>query len=204
MKKKERVEKIQEILEKFYPNPSIPLRHKNPYTLLIAVLLSAQCTDVRVNETTPKLFALAETPEKMAELDVAAIEEEIRPLGLAPRKAKAIKRLSQILVERYDGKVPKNFEDLESLPGVGHKTASVVRTQAFGLPAFPVDTHIHRCANRWRLTRSKTVEKTEKVLKKLFPEEVWGKLHLQIIYFAREHCPARGHDPQRCPICSLS
>lgn len=203
MRKKEKAEKIQHILEKLYPAPGIPLKHEDPYTLLIAVLLSAQCTDARVNTITPTLFAKAKTPKKMVKLSIAEIEDIIRPCGLAPTKAKAIWNLSQDLIDKYDSKVPSTFEDLESLPGVGHKTASVVMSQAFHKPAFPVDTHIHRCAKRWGLSSGKNVEQTEKDLKKLFDEKYWNKLHLQIIYFAREYCQARGHKDELCPICSI-
>ncbi|MCB1135310.1 MAG: endonuclease III [Chlamydiia bacterium] len=202
MRKKERVEWIQKVLDAHFPEVPIPLDHSDPYTLLIAVLLSAQCTDARVNQISPKLFALASTPQEMAELDVDAILDVVRPCGLGPSKAKAIKGLSEILVNEHGGEVPDTFEALEALPGVGHKTASVVMSQAFGHPAFPVDTHIHRCAKRWGLSSGKSVEQTEKDLKRLFPEERWNKLHLQIIYFARRYCPARQHDPARCPICS--
>jgi len=203
MKKQERAKKIAHILNELFPNPSIPLKHKDPYTLLIAVLLSAQCTDARVNTVTPKLFALADTPKKMIQLTPKEIEEIIRPCGLFTTKARAIWKLSQMLIELHGGKVPQTFEELEALPGVGHKTASVVMIQAFNKPAFPVDTHIHRCANRWGLSKAKTVEGTEKDLKKLFPKQSWNKLHLQIIYFARSYCPARGHREERCPICRL-
>lgn len=202
MGKQEKAKKIGKILAELYPAPAIPLRHKDPYTLLIAVLLSAQCTDARVNTITPLLFRLADTPEKMGKLPVEQIEEIIRPCGLGPRKAKAISALSLILKEKHGGKVPNSFEELEALPGVGHKTASVVMSQAFHTPAFPVDTHIHRCAKRWGLSNGKDVETTEKDLKKLFPKEEWNRLHLRIIYFAREYCQARGHDPAQCPICS--
>ncbi len=201
MTKKEKAMDIARILEDLYPNTPIPLKHKDAYTLLIAVLLSAQCTDKRVNEITPTLFALADTPKEMAKKDVKTIEEIIRPCGLSPRKSKAIKKLSKILVDQYNGKVPASFEALESLPGVGHKTASVVMSQAFGVPAFPVDTHIHRLAYRWALSTGKNVEKTEKDLKRLYPKEMWNKLHLQIIFFGREYCKARGHHPEECPIC---
>jgi endonuclease-3 len=203
MTKKERAKQIQKILDKLYPKPTIPLQHTDPYTLLIAVLLSAQCTDARVNQITPLLFAKASTPEKMITLTPAKIEAIIRPCGLAPTKARAIWNLSKILIEKHGSKVPQTFEELEELPGVGHKTASVVMSQAFKQPAFPVDTHIHRCAKRWGLSTGKSVEQTEKDLKKLFPKSSWNKLHLQIIYFAREHCPARGHHPTTCPICQL-
>lgn len=190
------------ILEDLYPEVPIPLDHKDPYTLLVAVLLSAQCTDERVNKVTPDLFELADTPQDMARQAVEDIKAIIRPCGLSPRKSKAISDLSTILVEEYGGEVPQDFKALESLPGVGHKTASVVMSQAFGVPAFPVDTHIHRLAYRWALSTGKNVEKTEADLKRLFPKERWNKLHLQIIFFGREYCPARGHDPRSCPICS--
>ena len=198
----EKAAAIAEILNRLYPNPPIPLKHEDAYTLLIAVLLSAQCTDERVNKVTPILFERAKTPENMVKLAVADIQEIIRPCGLSPRKSKAIYELSQILLDKFDGEVPATFEDLEALPGVGHKTASVVMTQAFGVPSFPVDTHIHRLAYRWGLSSGKNVEQTEKDLKAIFPPESWAKLHLQIIYFGREYCPARGHNPQECPICS--
>jgi endonuclease III len=197
-------EHIQQILDELYPDPAIPLQHDDPYTLLIAVVLSAQCTDARVNQITPALFALARTPQQMAALRVEQIEEIIRPCGLAPSKSRAIHRLSQLLLERHHGEVPDSFAALEALPGVGHKTASVVMSQAFGHPAFPVDTHIHRCAQRWGLSKGKNVVQTERDLKRAFPKASWNKLHLQIIYFAREHCPARGHDSTRCPICSFT
>ncbi len=200
--KREKAAQIAAILDELYPEVPIPLSHSDPYTLLVAVLLSAQCTDERVNKITPHLFALAHTPEEMSAQDVSTIEDIIRPCGLAPRKAKAISELSKILLEKYNGQVPEDWEALESLPGVGHKTASVVMSQAFGRPAFPVDTHIHRLAWRWGLSNGKNVEQTERDLKALFPEESWNKLHLQIIYFGREYCPARGHDPHKCPICS--
>lgn len=202
MTKAEKCKDIHAILEKYYPEVPIPLQHKDPYTLLIAVLLSAQCTDERVNKTTPALFALADNPYDMATRDVDEIKAIIRPCGLSPQKSKAISVLSQMLVDLHDGQVPNNFEELEALPGVGHKTASVVMSQAFGEPAFPVDTHIHRLAYRWGLTNGKNVVQTEKDMKRLFPKESWNKLHLQIIYFGREYCPARGHDVQKCPICS--
>jgi len=200
--KKEKAEGIMRILDELYPETPIPLAHQDPYTLLVAVLLSAQCTDVRVNQVTPELFELADNPFEMAGQDVEDIKAIIRPCGLSPRKSRAISDLSAILVEKFEGKVPQSFEDLESLPGVGHKTASVVMSQAFGIPAFPVDTHIHRLAYRWGLSTGKNVEKTEADLKRLFPREKWNRLHLQIIYFGREYCPARGHDPNQCPICS--
>lgn len=199
---RQRAAEIADILDKLYPETPIPLDHVDTYTLLVAVLLSAQCTDVRVNQVTPHLFALADNPFDMAEVPVEEIQAIIRPCGLSPRKSKAISELSQILVEKFKGKVPEDWKELEALPGVGHKTASVVMSQGFGVPAFPVDTHIHRLAWRWKLSNGKNVEKTEADLKALFPEETWNKLHLQIIFFGREHCPARGHDPLVCPICS--
>ncbi|MCB0570010.1 MAG: endonuclease III [Phaeodactylibacter sp.] len=201
LSRKEKAAAIADILEELYPEVPIPLQHQDPYTLLVAVLLSAQCTDERVNKVTPILFEMADNPFDMARLEVEEIREVIRPCGLAPRKSEAISRLSGILVEQYKGKVPQSFEELEALPGVGHKTASVVMSQAFGVPAFPVDTHIHRLAYRWGLSTGKNVEKTEADLKQLFPREKWNKLHLQIIYFGRQYCPARGHDPLKCPIC---
>lgn len=196
--------RISEILDQLYPDPPIPLAHEDPYTLLIAVLLSAQCTDVRVNQVTPPLFALARTPAAMVQLGEEKIHEIIRSCGLAPQKAKAIAGLSALLLERHDGQVPQDLEALEALPGVGHKTASVVLCQAFGQPAFPVDTHIHRLARRWGLSSGKNVEQTERDLKALFPRDRWNRLHLQIIYFGREHCPARGHEFDRCPICAFA
>ena len=202
MTKKEKAERIRRVLDTLYPDPPIPLRHHDPFTLLVAVVLSAQCTDARVNQVTPRLFALAPTPEKMARLSEERIASVIRSCGLTPQKSKAIRALSHILVERYAGSVPATFEELEALPGVGHKTASVVMSQAFGHPAFPVDTHIHRLAARWGLSNGSTVERTERDLKRLFPPESWNRLHLQIIYFGRQYCPARGHDLSRCPICS--
>ncbi len=202
MSKKEKVEDIVRILEDLYPEVPVPLDHKDPFTLLVAVLLSAQCTDERVNKVTPFLFAEADNPTDMLALGQARIKEIIRPCGLSPAKSKAIEGLSEILLEKHDGEVPQNFEDLEFLPGVGHKTASVVMSQAFGVPAFPVDTHIHRLAYRWKLSTGKNVTKTEKDLKRLFDKSLWNKLHLQIIFFGREYCPARGHDPHKCPICS--
>lgn len=201
--KKDKAKAIANTLEELYPETPIPLDHKDPYTLLIAVLLSAQCTDARVNTVTPHLFAKADSPEKMILLEVDEIRQIIRPCGLSPRKSKAIYDLSHILLDKHNGEVPQSFEDLEELPGVGHKTASVVMSQAFGFPAFPVDTHIHRLAYRWGLTTGKNVEQTEKDLKRLFPENTWNKLHLQIIFFGREYCPARGHKPEECPICSI-
>lgn len=193
---------IQQLLEKYVPDVSIPLTHSDPYTLLIAVVLSAQCTDKRVNAITPQLFSLASTPEMMATVDPTAIEAIIAPCGLARTKSRAIFLLSQQLCSQHKGIVPANWEALEALPGVGHKTASVVMSQAFGIPAFPVDTHIHRCAKRWGLSDGSSVKRTEADLKKLFPEEMWNKLHLQIIYFARSYCRARGHITSSCPICS--
>lgn len=202
MTRKEIARKIQRILSELYPEPAIPLQHRDPYTLLIAVLLSAQCTDARVNLVTPALFARASTPWEMVQLSVAEIKELINSCGLAPRKAQAIWDLSQLLIEHYEGKVPESFEALESLPGVGHKTASVVMSQAFHHPAFPVDTHIHRCAKRWGLSEGKNVEQTERDLKALFPKKEWNRLHLRIIYFAREYCQAKKHQASLCPICS--
>jgi len=198
---KKKAAEIARILEEYFPNPTIPLQHKDPYTLLIAVLLSAQCTDARVNLVTPKLFALADTPQKMVQMSVGEIQDIIRPCGLFARKTQAIWKLSQIIIEKHHGLVPHSFAELEELPGVGHKTASVVMSQAFQKPAFPVDTHIHRCAKRWGLSKGKTVVGTEKDLKKAFPSSMWNKIHLQIIYFARTYCPARGHKPELCPIC---
>jgi endonuclease-3 len=192
MTKKEKAAYIVEQLERLYPETPIPLDHKDPYTLLIAVLLSAQCTDERVNKVTPILFKKADNPFKMIKLTVEQIESIVRPCGLSPAKSKNIRRLSEILIEKYEGEVPQSFEELEELPGVGHKTASVVMAQAFGVPAFPVDTHIHRLMIRWKLTNGKNVEQTEKDAKKLFPEELWNKLHLQIIFYGREYSPARG------------
>ena len=192
---------IANILEKLYPETPIPLNHKDAYTLLIAVLLSAQCTDERVNKITPILFAKADNPFDMVKLSVEEIKTIIRPCGLSPRKSKAIHELSKIIIEKHQGIVPNSFEYLEELPGVGHKTASVVMAQAFGIPAFPVDTHIHRLAYRWKLTNGKNVDQTEKDLKRLYPKELWNKLHLQIIFFGREYCPARSHKPETCPIC---
>lgn len=201
MLKQERADFILRRLEELYPETPVPLDHKDPFTLLIAVLLSAQCTDARVNLVTPDLFALADDPVAMAQLEVPVIQEAIKSCGLAPRKAKAISGLSQILVEKFEGEVPANLEDLETLPGVGHKTASVVIAQAFGEPAFPVDTHIHRLAQRWKLTSGQNVVQTERDLKKLFSRESWNKLHLQIIFYGREYCSARGCDGTVCEIC---
>ena len=202
MKRKEKATRIGQILDELYPDPPIPLDHRDPYTLLIAVLLSAQTTDQRVNLVTPELFARAPGPASMAKLSVDDILQCIRTCGLAPSKAKSIHRLSEILLEEYDGEVPRFLEDLEGLPGVGHKTASVVMAQAFGVPSFPVDTHIHRLAARWGLSTGAHVEKTERDLKAVFPEDSWNRVHLQIIYFGREHCPALRHDLASCPICS--
>ena len=201
MNKKERVAFVAETLERLYPETPVPLDHTDPYTLLIAVLLSAQCTDERVNKITPHLFERANTPQQMVLLSIDEIREIIKPCGLSPFKSKAIHGLSEILIEKYEGEVPQSFEALEALPGVGHKTASVVMSQAFGVPAFPVDTHIHRLATRWKLTNGKNVEQTENDLKRLFPKETWNKLHLQIIFFGREYCPARGHKIEDCLIC---
>jgi endonuclease-3 len=201
MRKQQRADHLLRRLEELYPETPIPLDHKDSYTLLVAVLLSAQCTDVRVNQVTPALFALANNPRDMMRVPVEKIREVIRPCGLSPRKSAAISELSKILVEKHGGEVPQNFEALEALPGVGHKTASVVMAQAFGVPAFPVDTHIHRLAKRWKLSAAKNVEQTERDLKKLFPRESWNKLHLQIIFYGREHCTARGCDGKSCLLC---
>ena len=194
---------IQKLLNKYVPHPKIPLKHRDPYTLLIAVLLSAQCTDERVNQVTPELFALAKTPEAMATLPLSKIEAIIRPCGLYRTKARHTQQLSKMLVEKHRGQVPRTLKALEKLPGVGHKTASVVLCHAFGIPAFPVDTHIHRCAKRWDLSNGKSVVQTEKDLKKLFLKKDWEKLHLQIILYARKYCPARGHKIAKCPICKM-
>lgn len=202
MKKEERFIYISKELQMLYPETPIPLDHDSIYTLLIAVLLSAQCTDVRVNQVTPELFSLANNPFDMALIDPDEIRKIIRPCGLSPKKSKAIAELSKILCEKYEGQVPESFEALEALPGVGHKTASVVMSQGFNHPAFPVDTHIHRLAQRWRLSRGKNVKQTEKDLKKGFPIEDWNKLHLQIIFYGREYCTARGCDGRVCKICS--
>lgn len=202
MKREQKAMRILEQLNQLYPDPAVPLDHGDPFTLLVSVLLSAQTTDERVNMVTPGLFALADTAQKMARLPVEDILAAIRTVGLAPTKSKNIRRLSELLVERHGGEVPADMQALESLPGVGHKTASVVMIQAFEEPAFPVDTHIHRLAARWGLSDGKNVVKTEADLKRVFPRETWIKLHLQIIYFGREHCPARGHDLSACPICS--
>jgi endonuclease-3 len=202
MKKTEKAERIQQILDSLYPAPPIPLDHTDPFTLLVSVLLSAQTTDARVNLVTPALFRKAKTPRKMALLPVEEIHDAIRTCGLAPSKAKNISALAKKLVDEHGGEVPRDMELLEQLPGVGHKTASVVMAQAFGQPAFPVDTHIHRLAWRWGLSNGKSVEQTERDLKRIFPREHWNKLHLQIIYFGREYCPALRHDFANCPICS--
>jgi endonuclease-3 len=202
MNLKERAQFIRKTLNHYFPHPEIPLKHTSPYTLLVAVLLSARCTDARVNLVTPELFKLASTPAAMAQVPVHEIQKIIRPCGLSPTKARAIHRLSQIIHEEYNDRVPRTLEELEELPGVGHKTASVVLVQAFDTPAFPVDTHIFRCAKRWKLTQSKTRNGTEKDLKAIFPKSSWSKLHLQMIHFARKYCPARGHKEADCPICS--
>ena len=202
MKKEQRFIYISKELQRLYPETPIPLNHDSIYTLLIAVLLSAQCTDVRVNQVTPELFSLANNPFDMALVDPDEIRKIIRPCGLSPKKSKAIAELSKILCEKYEGQVPESFEALETLPGVGHKTASVVMSQGFNHPAFPVDTHIHRLAQRWRLSRGKNVKQTERDLKKGFPIEDWNKLHLQIIFYGREYCTARGCDGRVCKICS--
>lgn len=202
MTKAEKVNDILAILDKHFPNVESPLHHQDPYTLLISVLLSAQCTDERVNKTTPFLFAKADNPYDMVKLSVDEIREIIKPCGLSPMKSKGIYGLSKILIEKHSGKVPQTFEELEELPAVGHKTASVVMTQGFGKPAFPVDTHIHRLAYRWGLSNGKSVEQTERDLKRLIPEKKWAKAHLQIIYFGRKYCPARGHRWKECPVCN--
>ena len=202
MKLKERVAFIDQKLSDLYPAPPVPLNHSDPYTLLLAVLLSAQCTDARVNLVTPALFDLANNPQDMAQKSIEQINSIVRPCGLAPRKAKAIFELSRILLQKHQGLVPESFEKLEELPGVGHKTASVVMAQAFGYPSFPVDTHIHRLAQRWKLTNGKSVTQTEKDLKRHFPKDRWNQLHLQIIYYAREHCPAHACHGLHCEICT--
>ena len=202
MTKRDKAQRISTILDGLYPSVDVPLDHQDPFSLLVAVVLSAQTTDKLVNQVTPGLFARAATPEAMAALDVEEIRALIRRIGLTDTKARNLKRLSEILVEKHGGQVPKTLEELEELPGVGHKTASVVLNQAFGLPAFPVDTHIHRLAARWGLSSGKNVETTEEDLKRVFPETSWGKVHLQIIYFGREYCPALYHDLETCPICS--
>ena len=201
MTKAQRAAHLSRRLDELYPETPVPLDHKDPFTLLVAVLLSAQCTDVRVNQVTPALFALADNPRDMMRVPVERIREIIRPCGLSPRKSAAIAELSKLLVERHGGEVPADFAALEALPGVGHKTASVVMAQAFQEPAFPVDTHIHRLATRWKLTSGRNVVETERDLKKLFPRERWNRLHLQIIFYGREHCSARGCDGKRCLLC---
>ena len=202
MKKSERAIIVKKILDKTYPDTPVPLNHKDNFTLLIAVLLSAQCTDERVNQITPKLFSIASSPIEMSKIPVNEIYKVIKPCGLGPQKSKAIHELSNILVKKYNQKIPDNFKDLESLPGVGHKTASVVMSQGFGIPAFAVDTHIHRLAQRWGLTNGKNVVQTEKDLKRLFPKKYWNKLHLQIIYYGREYCKARECYGITCKICT--
>jgi endonuclease III len=204
MTRAEKAKRIGALLDRMYSVPDVPLEHEDPYTLLIAVLLSAQCTDERVNKTTPLLFARARTPEQMVKLSIPEIREIIKPCGLSPQKSKAIHELSKLLIERHGGKVPRSFEELEALPGVGHKTASVVMAHAFGVPAFPVDTHIHRLAARWGLSSGRNVVQTERDLKSLWNEKEWIRRHLQIIYFGRQHCPALRHDPRACPICSFA
>ena len=201
MNRKERAAIVHQRLDALYPDTPIPLEHVDPYTLLVAVVLSAQCTDKMVNRVTPSLWKLADNPHAMSRQKVEAIQRIIQPCGLSPQKSKAIQGLSKILVEEHGGKVPQDFEALEKLPGVGHKTASVVMAQAFGVPAFPIDTHIHRLAQRWGLTNGKSVVQTERDLKKLFPEESWNRLHLQIIFYGREHCTARGCDGTVCGLC---
>ena len=202
MKRKEKAERIQSMLEELYPETPVPLDHETPFQLLVAVLMSAQTTDLKVNQVTPELFRQGPNPEKMAALEVSQIQSMIREVGLAPTKAKNIKRLSELLLQRHQGNIPNTFEELEALPGVGHKTAGVVLAQAFGIPAFPIDTHIHRLAARWGLSNGRNVDQTEKDLKAIFPKEAWNDLHLQIIFFGREYCPARYHDLSECPICS--
>ena len=203
MKKAERVQFILDTLEQYYPETPIPLNHTDPYTLLVSVLLSAQCTDERVNQITPHLFAKANNPADMLKLSIEEIQQIIRPCGLSPMKSKGIYGLSQMIMELHNGEVPASFEALEAMPAVGHKTASVVMSQAFGVPAFPVDTHIHRLAYRWRLSAAKSVEETERDLKRLIPKDRWNKVHLQIIFMGREFCPARGHIIEKCPVCSV-
>ena len=202
MRRAEKASRIMEMLQERYPEIPVPLDHRNPFELLVAVLMSAQTTDLKVNEVTPALFERGPTPADMAALPVEEIQSMIRFVGLAPTKAKNIRRLSELLLERHGGAVPASFEELEALPGVGHKTAGVVMAQAFGVPAFPIDTHIHRLAARWGLSNGTNVERTERDLKAVFPKERWNDLHLQIIFFGREHCPARWHDLSTCPICS--
>ncbi len=204
MTRREKAKRIGEILDRIYPQPPIPLQHEDPFTLLVAVVLSAQTTDAQVNRVTPGLFRRASTPDALAAMRESEILKLIRSCGLSPTKARNLKRLAHMLVEEYGGRVPNDMDALERLPGVGHKTASVVMVQAFGKPAFPVDTHIQRLASRWRLSKGSNVKQTEEDLKKLFPPEEWGKRHLQLIYFGREYCSARNHDPSGCPICSWS
>ncbi|MEC7224122.1 MAG: endonuclease III [Verrucomicrobiota bacterium] len=201
MTKNERVEIVIKNLSSLYPKTPIPLDHTNDFTLLVAVLLSAQCTDERVNQVTPELFSLADNPKDMSKITVNKIKKIIRPCGLSPRKSMSIKKLSDLINQKHSGEVPRTFEELEALPGVGHKTASVVMSQAFGVPAFPVDTHIHRLSQRWGLTSGKNVKQTEADLKRLFPVNLWNKLHLQIIFYGREYCTARGCDGTICPMC---
>ena len=203
MKKSEKIKFISQKLDELFPNPPIPLDYKDAYTMLVAVVLSAQCTDIRVNQVTKVLFKAADTPKKMVKLGIDAIAEIIKPCGFFNTKSVNIYNLSKALVEKFGGKVPQTFEELEALPGVGHKTASVVMSHIFKIPAFPVDTHIHRLAARWGLSDGSSVEQTEKDLKKVFPESEWEKRHLQIIYFGRTYCKARGHKPEECPICSV-
>ncbi|MGZ7033366.1 MAG: endonuclease III [Thermoanaerobaculia bacterium] len=202
MKRAEKAKRIGAILDELYPQPAAPLQHRDPFTLLVATVLSAQTTDAQVNKVTPALFARASTPLEMASLSESEILDLIRTCGLSPGKARNLKKLAHLLLDEHGGNVPADFEALERLPGVGHKTASVVMSQAFGEPAFAVDTHIHRLAHRWRLSSGRNVERTERDLKKVFPRDEWGRRHLQIIYFGREHCPARNHDKAACPICS--
>ncbi|MCA9705190.1 MAG: endonuclease III [Myxococcales bacterium] len=202
MRRAERADRIGKILDELYPETPIPLDHRDPFTLLVAVMLSAQTTDKKVNEVTPALFEAASTPAQMAELPVETIRRHIRAIGLAPTKAKNVRATARLLRDEHGGQVPADFDALEALPGVGHKTASVVMSQAFGVPAFPVDTHIHRLAARWRLSDGTSVTKTEADLMRVFPRDTWNRRHLQIIFFGREHCPARGHDLSQCPICS--
>ena len=202
MTRKEKAAAIREILDREFPEVEVPLDHRDPYTLLVAVLLSAQCTDARVNQVTPILFDCADNPFDMSRMPVDEIQEIIRPCGLSHNKARNISKLSEILVDKYQGHVPESLRALEELPGVGHKTASVVVNQAFGIPSFPVDTHIHRLAYRWGLSSGKNVVKTEADLKKVFPKDTWGKVHIQIILFGRKFCPARGHTWEQCPVCS--
>jgi len=204
MKREDKARRIQATLDELLPEQPIPLDHVDPFTLLVAVVLSAQTTDKKVNQVTPELFRRAPGPRELARLEVDEIRGIIREVGLAPQKAKALQGLARMLLEKHGGEIPRTFEELEALPGVGHKTASVVLAQAFGVPAFPVDTHIHRLAARWGLSNGSSVERTERDLKRTFPRESWIKLHLQIILFGREHCPARGHDLERCPICSFA